>query len=142
MAASSPRRVAWLSPRFSPGVITNQRADVLAGPLDSGSARVSVSRITLARQCSAMFGCTSGISGGAAARRFSNSAFCCSSSLILAFDGRLVHSVLDGVENPLDAPLDLLKNPAGRFNLGTPLVVLTVALLGIGAHNDRHSFWR
>ncbi len=56
--------------------------------------------------------------------------------------GRLVHTILDGVHNPFDAPLDLLKGAAARFYLCAPLMVLAIGLLRIGTHRDRYSFGR
>ena len=56
--------------------------------------------------------------------------------------GRLIHSILDGVENALDAPLDLPKSAAARFRLRAPIMVLAVGLLRVGSHCDRHSFGR
>jgi Tetracyclin repressor-like, C-terminal domain len=56
--------------------------------------------------------------------------------------GRLIHSILDGFENPLDAPINLLKSTAARFRLRAPLMVLAVGLLRIGTHRDRYSFGR
>jgi len=58
------------------------------------------------------------------------------------FHGRLIHSILDGVENRFCSPLNLLKGAAARFHLRAPLVVLAVGLLGIGAHCDRYSLGR
>jgi len=56
--------------------------------------------------------------------------------------GRLIHTVLDGFENPLDAPINLLKSTPARFRLCAPLMVLAVGLLHIGTHRDRYSFGR
>ncbi len=56
--------------------------------------------------------------------------------------GRLVHSILDGVENPFDAPLNLHKSAAARFRLRAPLMVLTIRLLHIGTHRDRYGLGR
>ena len=56
--------------------------------------------------------------------------------------GRLVHPILDGVENPLDASLNLLKSTAARLHLRAPLMVLAVGLLRIGTHCDRYSLGR
>ena len=56
--------------------------------------------------------------------------------------GRLVHTILDGVHDPFDAPLNLLKGATIRFGLRSPFMVLAVGLLGIGAHRDRHSLGR
>ena len=56
--------------------------------------------------------------------------------------GWLVHTVFDGVENPLDAPLNLLKGAAVRFSLRSSLMVLAIGLLRIGAHCDRHRLGR
>src|SRR6266850_1948318 len=42
--------------------------------------------------------------------------------------GWLVHTVLDGVHDVLDAPLNLLKGAAARFCLPSPFMVLAVGL--------------
>jgi hypothetical protein len=56
--------------------------------------------------------------------------------------GRLVHSIFNGFENPFDASLYLFKGAAARFCFRPPLTALSVGLLGIGAHCDRHGFGR
>jgi hypothetical protein len=52
--------------------------------------------------------------------------------------GRLVHSILDGVENPFDALFNLHKGAAARFCLRPSLTALAVGLLRIGTHCDGH----
>ena len=49
---------------------------------------------------------------------------------------------LNGIHDPFDAPLDLLKGATVRFCLRTPTMVLAIGLLRIGAHRDRHGFGR
>jgi hypothetical protein len=65
--------------------------------------------------------------GRASARRASISAFCCSSSLILALMAGW-HIPSRSSRDSLLFSLDLLKSAAARFRLRTPIMVLAVRL--------------
>ena len=48
-----------------------------------------------------------------------------------------VHTIFDGVENPFDTSLSLLKGAAARFCLRSLFMVLAIGLHRISAHRDR-----
>jgi len=54
----------------------------------------------------------------------------------------LVHTILDGIHDPLDAPRDLLKGAPVGFRLSSPFMVQAIGFLGISTHRGRHGLGR